>query len=66
MLLKDSDVAARLNVSRRQVWKLLAGGKLPQPVRVGGSVRWREDDLRAWIDAGCPQDWHPIGKGVSA
>lgn len=53
-LLKDSEVARRLGVSRRQVWKLLAAGKLPEPVRVGGSVRWREADIDAWIEAGCP------------
>jgi len=65
-LLKDSEVAALLGVSRRQVWKLRAASQLPEPVRVGGSVRWREADLAAWMDAGCPAGWSPIrGAGVS-
>lgn len=53
-LLRDSEVAKRLGVSRRQVWKLLAAGQLPEPVRVGGSVRWRDADIVGWIQAGCP------------
>lgn len=66
-LLKDGEVARRLGVSRRQVWKLLAGGQLPEPVRVGGSVRWREADIVAWIQAGCPAGWKAPAVGeVSA
>ena len=53
-LLTARDVAALLNVSPRHVWKLLSSGKLPDPVRLGRSVRWRADELKAWTDAGCP------------
>lgn len=64
-LLRDSEVARRLGVSRRQIWKLAAGRQLPEPVRVGGSVRWRETDIVAWIQAGCPANWTaPAGKAV--
>jgi predicted DNA-binding transcriptional regulator AlpA len=31
-----------------------AAGRLPAPVRIGGSVRWRLDEIRAWLDAGAP------------
>ncbi len=66
-LLKDSDVAKRLGVSRRQVWKLLAAGQLPKAVRIGGSVRWIEQHITWWIQEGCPSGWTPtVGKAVSA
>lgn len=31
-----------------------AAGKLPQPVKLGGRVVWRLDEVRAWLDAGAP------------
>ncbi len=67
MLLKDSDVAERLAVSRRQVWKLRASGRLPEPIRMGGNVRWRESDIDQWVAEGCPANWTPTpGKAVCA
>lgn len=31
-----------------------AAGKLPMPLKLGGRVVWRLDELRAWLDAGAP------------
>ena len=52
-LLDVNAVAERLSVSPRAVWKWLAAGRLPAPVRIGRSVRWRERDLDRFIDVGC-------------
>jgi len=32
-----------------------AGGLVPRPVRVGRSLLWRADELKAWVDADCPR-----------
>lgn len=48
------DVAKRLKVSVRQVWKLNASGQLPESLRVARSVRWRAADIAEWIGMGCP------------
>ena len=53
-LISVRTVAGMLGVSQRQVWKLVASGRLPAPLRLGRSVRWRADEIRSWIDAGCP------------
>lgn len=53
-LLPVGQVASLLNLSQRAIWKLLAVGRLPRPVRLGRSVRWRAAELSAWIGAGCP------------
>ena len=54
-LLTVKDVASMLSVSQRQVWKLHASGKIPAPVRLGRSVRWRaKDDIARWVQLGCP------------
>ena len=47
--------AARLCSLGRSTWlRLSAAGKVPAPVRLGGSVRWRRRELLAWIAAGAP------------
>jgi excisionase family DNA binding protein len=54
LLLSAAEVSSVLGVSSRTVWRLLSTGKLPEPVRIGGSVRWRADEIRSWIADGCP------------
>lgn len=53
-LIAADELASMLDVSTRTVWRLLSTGRLVQPVRLGGSVRWRLDEVRDWIKNGCP------------
>jgi predicted DNA-binding transcriptional regulator AlpA len=48
------DLAEMLDVSLRQVWRLNSAGKLPKPIRLGGSVRWNRAEIQSWFEAGCP------------
>jgi excisionase family DNA binding protein len=43
-----------LSVSKRTIWRLLSGKRLPEPLRIGGSVRWRREQIDRWIEQGCP------------
>jgi excisionase family DNA binding protein len=52
-LLGVRDVANQLGVCTRQIWKLAKLGRLPAPVRLGRSVRWRESDISEFIRLGC-------------
>jgi len=52
-LLTVNEVARLLNLSIRSVWRLRSAGQIPQPVTIGGSIRWKEEDLRKWIAEGC-------------
>jgi excisionase family DNA binding protein len=55
LLIDAQEVARRLGLSERTVWRLTAAGKLPNPIRIGGKTkRWRAEDIRAWVAAGCP------------
>jgi prophage regulatory protein len=47
------ELAEMLKVSLRQIWRLNASGKLPKPVRIGGSVRWSRQEIVEWFEAGC-------------
>ena len=52
-LLDVRGVADRLRVSTRQIWKLVSSGRVPRPVRLSRSVRWRESEIDRFIRAGC-------------
>jgi prophage regulatory protein len=54
LLLDVRTVARLLNVSVRTIHRLNATGEIPAPVRLGGRVLWHRDELRAWLEAGCP------------
>jgi len=48
------ELAGLLRISLRQTWRLNSAGKLPKPIRLGGSVRWSRQEVAAWFEAGCP------------
>ncbi len=54
LLLTAGQAATLLGVSERHFRALDASGRVPRPVRLGRSVRWRRTELVAWLDAGCP------------
>ena len=54
LLVTAGELAAMLSIGQRTLWRLLAEGKLIEPVRLGGATRWRVDEVEEWIDAGCP------------
>lgn len=62
-----SDLAKMLGVSLRQVWRLNSAGKLPKPIKLGGSVRWNRQEIMDWFEVGCPdrRTWE-ARKGVLA
>lgn len=55
-------VARLLQISVRQVWRLHSLCQLPRPVRLGACVRWRVDEIKAFVAAGCPsrEEWEAI------
>lgn len=50
-MMRETEVAALLGVSRRtlQGWRWRGGG--PPYVRIGGAVRYEPTEVRAWLDA---------------
>ena len=53
-LLTAKQLGARLSLSKRQVFRLNSCGKLPAPIRIGGSVRWAESTIAEWLAADAP------------
>lgn len=53
-LLNVREVAEILHCSSRHVFRLSENEKMPQPIKLGALVRWRRDEIEAWIADGCP------------
>jgi predicted DNA-binding transcriptional regulator AlpA len=41
-------------LSKSAWYKARSSGKIPAPVRIGGALRWRRDEMRDWLREGCP------------
>ncbi len=66
LALSAKNAAILLGISRAQLWKLHASGRLPLPVYLGAKApRWRADELREWLAAGAPdrQTWQRMRAG---
>lgn len=53
-LLSVDELANRLGVGTRTVWRWRDAGRLPGAIRIAGTIRWRSGDISAWIAEGCP------------
>jgi excisionase family DNA binding protein len=51
-LLTPAEVAVRLRISLRKLWRLVSARELPPPVHVGRrGTRWREADIVRYIES---------------
>ena len=48
------EVAAVLRCSTRSVYRLVDSGRILQPCRFGGLLRWNAAAFDAWVADGCP------------
>ena len=54
LTLTATQAAKLLGISRSQYYRMHTAGKVPEPVKLGGAVRWRRLELIEWLDAGAP------------
>ncbi len=53
-LLNAKALAQMMSLSKRQIFRLNSCGKIPAPIKIGGSVRWSESTILKWLAAGAP------------
>lgn len=53
-LLTAGDLAKRLRVSLRQVYRLDKSGSLPASLKIGQCVQWDPAEIDRWVKAGAP------------
>ncbi len=52
-LLSAKALGQMLSLSKRQIFRLDSCGKIgPAKLKIGGSVRWRQDEVADWLAAG--------------
>lgn len=54
LLIGIRPLSALLSRSIASLERDQAAGRLPPPVRIGGSRLWRRAEIEAWVKAGCP------------
>ena len=55
-LLVPAKEAATMCSKSLRTWRAWdAAGWVPRPIRIARSTLWRVEELRAWIEAGCPR-----------
>jgi predicted DNA-binding transcriptional regulator AlpA len=54
LLVNTVEAAKITGISVASWHRLKAAGKTPGPVRLGGRVLYRVEDLRFWVAIGCP------------
>ena len=51
VLISDVELAKILGCSRTTVWRRVADGTLPKPIKIGGMTRWSQAEIAAVIEA---------------
>lgn len=59
LLMSNREAAKMLKISEKTIWNMYMSGRMPKPIRIGQRVLWGYEELRAWVNAGCPhaEDW---------
>ena len=53
LAISAKELAGMLSLSTRTVWRLLSANKLPKPVSIGGSKRFRTSDVNLFLECDC-------------
>ncbi len=54
-LISAKDFGQLISLSKRQIFRLNSCGKIPAPIKIGGSLRFDlENDIKPWLAAGAP------------
>ena len=53
-MLTAVEVADRLRISVRGVWRQVSSRHMPAPIYIGRLARWQLGTIKEWMDKGCP------------
>ena len=54
LVISSATLAAWLETSKATLFRMIAAGKIPQPMSFGQQPRWSAEEIRQWISAGMP------------
>ena len=59
LLIDLKELSRLLTRSSESLLRDVKAGRIPRPVRIGKSVRWRRTEIEDWIAAGCASKPRP-------
>lgn len=62
--INPSEVATMLGISRAALYSHCDRGNFPKPVRIGVSLRWREDIVLDWLEKGGTPSDAPLSRSA--
>ncbi len=66
ILVSAREAAGLLGISRTTWLSLYNSGKTPKAIRLGRRILWRLEELKDWVDEGCPSRYNWKWKGAVA
>ena len=54
LLLSASELSSMLGVAKCTIWTWHSGGKIPRPVKIGRTTRWKRREIEDWLEADAP------------
>lgn len=65
-LISVEQMAKELGSTREGVYARMRRGQLPQPLRIGDTPYWREEDWNGWLDQQARQQGVAVAVGESS
>jgi predicted DNA-binding transcriptional regulator AlpA len=64
LLVRRREAARLCGLSPASWDRLACSGRTPGPIRLGSAVLWSVEELRVWVEAGCPPraEWEALQK----
>ena len=65
LLIDAKGLATMLGLGLTKLYAMQSNGHLPAPLKFGRASRWRVDEIREWIENGCPERsrWQAVKGG---
>ena len=54
-LIKDGEATGMLGCSKSTLWRCVADGTIPRPLKIGGMSRWLQSELKTVIEQAIAQ-----------
>ena len=54
LLIDIKDLSRMIGERPKQIYRMIATGKLPYAMQHKRGLRWRKKEIEAWVEEGCP------------
>jgi len=62
-LLSAKSLSGLLQTSVRSIWRYRSAGRLPEPMKIAGAIRWKLSDIERFLQFNCDMQRFNAEKG---